>query len=157
MASRADSMSTYESERNDEAWHLLRKLFLLLLLVIASALGLVLLSRRQTNLPLVLFNILADAGLGLLVGLAARIVLRERDALIQGLVSAAVSIIGLAVLGYFTGWKSGLGPFQAGLVRVHWLDALHIPLSLPLEFGHTGMDVLDLVHAIIAMDVSWIA
>jgi len=150
-------MSIFETERNDEAWHLLRKVFLLLLVVTASALGLVLLSRQRSSVPPVLFNILADASLGLLAGLAARFVLRDRSSFIQGLASAATSIVGLGILGYFTSWKSGIGPFQAGLVTLHWLDALHIPLRLPLQFGRSGMDVLDLVHIVIAADTSWIA
>lgn len=150
-------MSTYEPEPTGEAWHLLRKVFLLFLVVIASALGLVLLSRQKSSLPPILFNILADASLGLLAGLAARFALRERSSFIQGLASAATSIIGLAILGYFTNWRSGIGPLQVGLVRMHLLDAAHIPLQLPLEFRHSGMDLLDLVHIIIAMDTSWIA
>ncbi len=157
MFTKADVMSTYAPERTDEAWHLLRKVFLLFLVVTASALGLVLLSRQKTAVPLVLFNILADASLGLLVGFAARLALRDRHMLIQGLASAAVSIVGLAILGYFTNWRSGIGPLQVGLVPVHWLDAQHIHLRLPLEFRGSGMDLLDLVHVVIAMDVSWIA
>lgn len=152
-------MSTYESEHMDEAWHLLRKVFLLLLVVTAAALGLVILSRQKSNVPLVLFNLLADASLGLLVGLATRFALRERHQVIQGLAAAAVSLVGLALLGYFTNWKSGIGPFQAGLVTVHWLNAVHlpIPLQLPLEFGRSGMDIVDLIHAVIAVDMAWIA
>ncbi len=158
MMMKADAMSSsYESERTGEAWHLLRKVFLLLLVVTATALGLVLLYRQKTGVPPVLFNLLADASLGLLVGFTARLALRDRHMLIQGLASAAVTIIGLAILGYFTGWTSGIGPFQVGFVGVHWLDAQHIHLSLPLEFRGTGMDLLDLVHVAIAMDLSWIA
>ena len=115
------------------------------------------LSRQKSNVPPVLFNILADASLGLLVGLAARFALRDRSSFIQGLASAAASVIGLAVLGFFTVWRSGIGPFQVGLVRMHWLDAAHIPLQLPLEFGRSGMDLLDLVHMAVATDMSWIA
>ncbi len=157
MVWKADAMSTVEPHGTDEAWHLLRKIFLLLLVVTATALGLVLLSRQSSNLPTVLFNILADASLGLLVGLATRFVLRDRNTLIQGLASAAISLVGLAVLGSFTGWQSGIGPFQSGWVRVHWLDGLHVPLSLPLQVGASAMNVLDLVHAVIAVDTSWIA
>ncbi len=151
-------MSTYESEHMDEAWHLLRKVFLLLLVVTAAALGLVILSRQKSSVPLVLFNLLADASIGLLVGLATRFVLRERHQVIQWLAAAAVSLVGLAVLGYFPNWRSGIGPFQAGLVTVHWLNAIHvpIPLRLPLEFGRSGMDIVDLIHAVIAGDTSWI-
>ncbi len=157
MAWKVDAMSTYEPERTDEAWHLLRKVFLLLLVATAAALGLVLLSRQRTSVPLVLFNMLADASLGLLAGFATRFVLKDRNIFLQGLASAAVSLVGLAVLGYFTGWRNGIGPFQAGQVRVHWLDAMHIPLSLPLQFGRSAMDVLDLLHAVVAIDTSWIA
>ena len=156
MASGTQTMSTYDPDRSDEAWHLLRKVFLLLLVVVASALGLVLLSRQQGNMPLVLFNILADASLGFLVGAATRLALRDRNAFIQGLSSAAISMIGLAVLGYFTSWKSGIGPWSAGLVTVHWLDSLHIALDLPIQFGSSRMDLLDLAHIIIAVDISWL-
>jgi hypothetical protein len=157
MVSRTDAMSTFEQERNDEAWHLLRKVFLLLLVVTASALGLVLLSRRGSLVPPVLFNVLADASLGLLAGLAARFALKYRSPFIQGLASAAASIVGLALLGYLTGWKSGIGPFQAGPVALHGLDAWHFPLRLPLGFSRSAMDLVDLVNVVIAVDVSWIA
>ena len=150
-------MSTYGPGRGDEAWHLLRKIFLLLLVVTAAALGLVLLSRQNSHVPLILFNTLADASLGLLAGLAARFALKDRHGLIRGLASAAVSLVGLGILGYLTSWKSGIGPFQTGWVTVHWLDAAHIRLGLPLEFGRSSMNVLDLVHAVIAVDTSWIA
>jgi hypothetical protein len=157
MASRIETMGMYDADSNDEAWHLLRRVFLVLLVVVASALGLVLLSRRSNGVPLVLFNLLTDASLGALAGLATRFVLRARHGLIRGLTSAAISIVGLAIVGAFTGWRSGIGPFQAGLVTVHWLDAAHVPLQLPVEFSRSAMDMLDLVHAVIAMDVSWIA
>ncbi len=157
MASRIESMVMYDTSSNDEAWHMLRKVFLVLLVVVAAALGLVLLARRGNNVPLVLFNVLADTSLGILAGLATRFVLRERHGLIRGLTSAALSLVGLAILGYFTGWRSGIGPFQAGSVALHWLDGVHIPLQVPAEFGRSGMDVLDLLHAVIAMDVSWMA
>jgi hypothetical protein len=157
MVAKAGTMSTFEPERTNEAWHLLRKVFLLFLVVTASALGLVLLSRQRGTVPPVLFNILADATMGLLVGLAARLALRDRHMLIQGLASAAVSIVGLGILGYLTNWRSGIGPFRAGLVPVHWLAAQHITLNLPLEFGSSGMNLMDLVHMVIAVDTSWIA
>jgi len=157
MASRIDTMGMYDADTNDEAWHLLRKVFLVLLVVIASALGLVLLFRRSNNVPPVLFNILADTSLGVLAGLATRFVLRDRHGLVRGLTSAALSIVGLAILGYFTDWRSGIGPLNAGFVPVHWLDAAQIHLRLPVEFSRSAMDVLDLVQAVIAMDTSWIA
>ncbi len=150
-------MGMYEPDQSREAWHLLRKLFLLLLIGTATALGLVLLARQKTNVPLLLFNILADTSLGLLAGFAARFVLKGRHGLIQALASTAVSLIGLGVLGYFTGWRSGIGPFVAGWVPVHWLDAQHIRLSLPLELMRSPMNTLDLLNAVVAVDTSWMA
>ncbi len=150
-------MSMYDPEPTREAWHLLRKVSLLVLVVIATAFGLVLLSRQKSNVPLFLFNILADASLGLLAGLATRFILKGRHGLIQALASTAISLVGLGVLGYFTNWKSGIGPFEAGWMRVHWLDAAHISLFLPVEFTRGAMNQMDLLHAVVAIDVSWMA
>ena len=149
-------MNLDNPNQGNERWHLLRKVILLFLLVAALALGLVLLFRQNNGFPLLLFNILADASLGLLIGLGTRMVLRERAWFIQALASAAVCIVGLALLGYLTDWKSGIGPFQAGLVRVHWLDWTHVALRLPLQFQRSAMDLLDLTHVVIAVDTGWI-
>jgi len=157
MAMRNPTMSLYNSDEDSKRWHLVRRVTLLFLLVLALSLGLVILFRQKGSTPLLLFNILSDVSLGLFIGLGTRIVLRHRHWLIQGVASAAMVVIGLAVLGYFTDWKSGIGPFQAGLVKVNWLDWAHIPLKLPLEFERGSMDVLDLAHMLIGIDTSWIA
>jgi hypothetical protein len=150
-------MSLFNSDEDPERWHLVRRVVLLFLLVVALSLGLVILFRQKGSIPLLLFNVLADASLGLLIGLGTRIVLRHRHGFIQGVVSAALVLIGLAILGYFTNWKSGIGPFQAGLVKVNWLNWANISLQLPLQFGRSRMDVFDLAHMVIAIDTSWIA
>lgn len=145
------------SDQTSGRWHLVRKIVLLFLSVVALALGLAILYRQKTNFPLTLFNLLADISLGLLAGLGARFVLSQRHWFIRASASAAMAVIGLVVLGYFTNWMSGIGPLQAGLVRVHWLDALHIPLQLPLQFKHGQTNWLDLAYMVIAVDISWIA
>lgn len=151
-------MSFYNSDQPSERWHLLRKLVLLFLLVTALALGLVILLRQRVDFPLLWFNLLADASLGLVAGVGSRIVLRQRSWFIRGLAAAAVSLVGLGVLGYFTDWRSGIGPLQITLNRVNWSDPAHIPWSSLLRFRHNrGMDMLDLAHMIIAIDASWIA
>jgi hypothetical protein len=157
MAMRNPTMSIYNSDEDSKRWHLVRRVTLLFLLVIALSLGLVILFRQKGNTPLLLFNILSDVSLGLFIGLGTRVVLRHRHWLIQGVASTAMVLIGLAVLGYFTDWKSGIGPFQAGLVKVNWLDWVHISLKLPLEFERGSMDLLDLAHMLIGIDTSWIA
>jgi hypothetical protein len=150
-------MSLYNSDEDPERWHLVRRVILLLLLGVALSLGLVILFRQKGSTPLLLFNVLADASLGLLIGLGSRFVLRHRNGFIQGLASAAMVVIALGVLGYFTDWKSGIGPLQVGSVKVNWLDWAHYSLKLPIEFNHSHMDMLDLAHAVIAIDLSWVA
>lgn len=157
MTARNETMSLFNSDQNTERWHLLRKVFLLFLLVVAISLFLVILFRQKNNFPLLLFNVLADTTLGLLMGLGTRLVLRHMSWFIQGVASAAMVLIGLAVLGYFTGWKSGIGPMQAGFVKVGWLDWANISLELPLQFGRSRMDLLDLVQMVIGIDVAWVA
>lgn len=156
MSPRYEAMSLYDSDQAPERWHLVRKVVLLFLLVLALSLGLVILFRVRTTFPPILFNIFADASLGLIAGLGTRWVLRRPPWPIQAIVSAAASIGGLAVLGYLTNWKSGIGPVQIGLVSVNWLDWAHMALQLPLQFDKSKMDLLDLAHMAIAVDTSWI-
>lgn len=145
------------SDQTSERWHLVRKIVLLSLSVIALALGLAILYRYKASFPLVLFNLLADISLGLIAGLGARFVLSQRHWFIQASASAAMAVIGLILLGYLTNWMSGIGPLQAGLVQVYWLDAFHIPLQLPLQFEEGKTNWLDLAYMVIAIDISWIA
>ncbi len=157
MSHRYQATSAYGSDQATEEWHLMRRLFLLLLLVLAISFGLVLLSRQRTALPPILFHVLTDASLGLIAGIGARAALRRPPWPIKAIASAAASILGLAIVGYLTNWKSGIGPFQIGMVTVHWLDGANLPLELPLRLGISGMDLLDLAHVAIAVDVSWLA
>jgi ribosomal protein L37AE/L43A len=152
----AQTMS-FDSNSTSEQWYLGRKLTLLILLVIALALGLVFLFRQKTNFPSLMFNVFADVSIGLVSGLATRVVLRQRHGLIRGLVSAALAVIGLMVVGYFTNGKSGLVLPPVGLVRVDWLDSWNIPLKLPLRLEHSSMNWPALIYMVIAIDTSWIA
>ncbi|MCL4528414.1 MAG: hypothetical protein M1282_03265 [Chloroflexi bacterium] len=153
MATRTMSFNS----NSPEQWHLARKLALLFLLVIASALGLVILLRQANSLPLVMFNLFADVSIGLVIGLATRMVLNQRHGAIQALVSAALAVVGLLVLGYFTNAKAGIGPLPLRLVQVDWLGQWHIPLKLPLQIEHGQMNWPALAYLAITMDISWIA
>src|SRR5512143_2298326 len=102
MMSRADTMGAYGADRTTEPWHLVRKVFLLLLLVVALAMGLVLLLQRGRPAPMLAFNLLADASIGALMGIGSRLVLRRRMWLIQAVVAASLSIVGLVLLGALT-------------------------------------------------------
>lgn len=142
-----------------EQWHLARKLALLFLLVIALALGLVILLRQTNSFPLLMFNLFADVSIGLVIGLATRMVLNQRHGAIQALVSAALAVVGLLVLGYFTDGKGGisLSPLPIGFVPVNWLGQWHIPLKLPLQIEHGPVNWPALAYFVITMDTSWIA
>ncbi len=156
MSPRYDAMSLYDSDQAPERWHLVRRFLLVFLLVVALSLGLVILSRQKTTVPPVLFTVLADASLGLMAGLGTRLAIRRPPWIIKAIISAAVSIVGLAVVGYLTNWKTGIGPIQIGLVRVHWLDWAHQALVVPLQW-RSQMDLMDLADIAIAVDTSWIA
>ncbi len=156
MALRTVAMNL-NSDQTSGRWHLVRKTVLLFLSVVALALGLAILYRQKAGFPLVFFNLLANTSLGLIAGFGSRIVLSQRHWLIRASASAAMAVIGLIVLGYFTNWMSGIGPLQMGLVQVNWLDSLHIPLQLPLQFKRGQTDWLDLANMVIATDISWIA
>lgn len=121
--------------RSQSSTHFLRRLILLLLLVVAAALGLVLLTRTKTDLPVLVLDILTDVGLGLIAGIAVRMLFNGRSGFVRSVASAAAVVIGLGVLGYFTDWKLGIGP---------------------LEFGRKEVDFLSLAHLVVAADMSWI-
>jgi len=119
-------MSVYMSARSPENWHLVRKVLLLLFLVVAWAFGLVLLLQRSNPVPPLIFNLLADGSIGALMGLGSRFVLRRRHWLLRSLVSAALSIVGLLLVGFLT----GVG-FQVGIA------VLGEMLGLPVHGSRT--------------------
>jgi hypothetical protein len=157
MISTSQPVKNYQRDLSPEPWHLVRKLVLLGLLAMALSLGLVILLHRSGNLPVIIFNIFADASLGLFMGLGSRLVLRRRNGFVRTLAATALSIAGLAFLGFLTASRNGIGPLDLSLVTVHWLDRVHVSLWLPLALGRRTMDLLDLAHVVIAVDTSWLA
>lgn len=154
MASRTMS---FNSDPHPERWHLGRKLTLLILLVIALALGLIILFRQKTDFPLLAFDIFADAVIGLAAGLAVRIVLQQRNWFIQGLASAALVIIGLFILGYLNNGKSGIVLPPMKFVPVNWLSQWNIPLGVPAQIESRSMNWFALIQLIMVVDISWLA
>ena len=145
------------SARTAKPWHLMRKVLLLLLSVVALALGLVLLLERGHPAPMLMFDLLADGSIGAMMGLGSRFVLRPRHWLIRAVVSASLSIVGLVLLGFLTDARSGIGPFHLQLMSVNWLDRAGVALQVPRLPGNSPTDLLDAVHMVIAINVSWIA
>jgi len=99
---------------------LVRKLILLILLMVVSALGLVLLLRGIQIYSLLLPHVLSDAAMGLIAGFSARWILRNQTVYLRIASVLAFLIGGLELLGWFTGWQIGLGPLKYGLSRVDW-------------------------------------
>jgi hypothetical protein len=106
-----------------------RKLVLLGLLMIASAIGLVaLLLQIRISIPVLAF-ILTDGLMGLVAGLSFRLLL-PRKALLLGICSSVAFITGgLALLGWFTGWSFGIDLFRTGRNRVDWREIGQILLA----------------------------
>ena len=106
-----------------------RKLVLLLLLMITTAMGLVVLL-LQVRLPSpVLAFLLTDAVLGLIAGFSVRWIL-PRKAHVLRICSTVAFITGsLALLGWFTGWSFGIYLFGTGHRGVDWREIGQIPLA----------------------------
>jgi len=99
---------------------LVRKLFLLFLVIGALALGLSLLTRQIHTASLSLQIILSDAVCGLAAGTSARLVFRRQIRLLQFAAGVATLLGGQIVLGLLTGWQIGVGPLEVGRRSVDW-------------------------------------
>ena len=108
---------------------LLRKLVLLLLVMVATAIGLVaLLLQARLKIPILAF-LLTDAAMGLVAGFSARWIIPNKVRLLR-IFSALVFIFGgLALLGWFSGWAFGINLFRAGQTRAAWWDIGQILLA----------------------------
>ena len=108
---------------------LLRKLVLLLLVMVATAIGLVaLLLQARLKIPILAF-LLTDAAMGLVAGFSARWIIPKRARLLR-IASALVFITGgLALLGWFSGWAFGIDLFKPGQTRAIWWDIGQILLA----------------------------
>ncbi len=161
MASRVASVGIVGSGPSTKQWHLVRKVFLLFLLLTAAALGLFILFRRNTNVSPFVFGVFADASLGILSGFGSRLILRKRHWLLRALAATSLSIVGLVILGYLSAARLGVGPVDLGWVRVSLPDGLlflskrRVELPVPISPGR--MDLQDVAHLMVALDASWLA
>ena len=106
-----------------------RKLVLLLLLLISTAMGLVaLLLQIRVSIP-VLAYLLTDTILGLVAGFSVRWILPRKVLVLRILATVAFVTGGLVLLGWFTGWGFGINPSIAGRIGIGWWEAGQILLS----------------------------
>jgi len=130
MAMRVATMSTTDnSSLTRKPGHLSRKLVLLFLLTSAYALGLVLLSHKRSDFPLIIFNFFADCTLAVVAGLGVRFILSKRNWLIRSLAATIMVLAGQAILGYFSQWEIGLDVPQLLRGYVSWMDLSHLILG----------------------------
>ena len=135
-------MGNADSSYLSEPSHLLRKLILLFLLIIAASMGGVLLFREKPDFPILLFGFFTTVVLGLIAGLGVRTVMRSNGWFTKGVTTIVLILLGLGILGYFTDFALGIGPFE-------------IPRTL--QIPRARMDLLDLTQLIIGIDTAWIA
>ena len=126
MATQTTAMSPDLPSHASERSHLVRKLVLLFLLVIASALGLMLLFRARPGYPALVQNWYAVVTLAIVAGFGARWVLTRRSGFVRFIVAMATYMVGLFLLGFISDWQYGIGPLefwsdrtdQEGLIQV---------------------------------------
>jgi hypothetical protein len=90
-----------------------RKLVLLLLLILTSAMGLVvLLLNTRISMPVLAF-LLTDGIMGLVAGFSVRRIIPKKALVLRIFASLAFISGGLALLGWFTGWRFGIELYAA--------------------------------------------
>ena len=136
--------------------HWQRRLFLLFLVALAAALGLVLLFQENTSTPPVIFSAFADAVLGVAVGAGTRLVLRHRYWLVRVVAACGLGIVGLAVLGQLTDARSGVAPLQLLRMALYWMEQTGVRLAPLPVVGVPPGQTRDIAHIILALTVSWI-
>lgn len=156
MAGRMQTVSDYGNNTQRENWHFVRKLILLCLLLAMTVLGILFLFKQNTTVPPVLVSFFTDACVGLVAGIACRIVLRRRNWPLLALTSAALATAALITLGQFTRGELGLGPWPYHVVTVNWLHAYNLLLQVSVPSIPSRIDPMEIAHFAIAIDLSWV-
>jgi len=100
--------------------HLARSLVYVVLIVLLVSLGLALLVQQAHRMPVLLQVLWTDILLGLVSGFAARAFFRRQMGLLRFAAASAVYLIGLLLLGVFTGWRFGFDPFKTNPRGADW-------------------------------------
>lgn len=106
-----------------------RKVILILLLQIASVLGMYLVFRRKPT-PLLGMNLLATLLLGMVAGFGVRFVLRKRNWFLRFITATASLIIGLYIFGMITDWRVGIGPVVFWNSTIDWVGLAKLSLGI---------------------------
>ena len=114
------------AERSERRVWLPRWIGVVFPLAILGGVGLVLLYRENRIWLDITVAIAGAAGLGLVVGLAARRSLPRRSSLVRWLVAMGALTVGLLVAGLLSGGAMGLGPLLPGAPAVRWGELLQL-------------------------------
>src|SRR4030095_11779224 len=113
MAMRTSSMrmpfSHQSQEQEQMRYNLPRKLVILLLMVVSSALWLyILFHERRLKYPVTVQEITAGIVIALVAGLGAQLIMSQRDALFRFVAAMAADIAGIYLLGFISYGKYGI-------------------------------------------------
>jgi hypothetical protein len=107
-----------------------RKLLLLFLLSLDTAIGIFFLFRQRPEIPVLVRHLFADLTIGVVAGFAARFLFRRRGWFVRFIAATAALIIGLLVLGVLTEWRTGFGPVIFWRTTIDWSGMAQIALGL---------------------------
>jgi hypothetical protein len=131
MSSQTDPPSTPPIQQFESPYAALaRKLTLLVLLTLAVALGLTILSQYYWARSPVMTFLLANFVIALVAGFSVRWVFRKQIALVRTLLALAVLTAGLALLGFLSGGRIGIGPWRPGASWFDWLDFVQLFMGM---------------------------
>jgi len=111
-----------------------RKVTLLVLLTIDTAIGIFFLFRPHPEIHLVVRQIFADFSMGIVAGLGARILFQNRNWFIRYLSGSASLVIGLITLGVLTNWRTGLGPLYFWRSTIDWVGLAQVTMGMTCMF-----------------------
>ncbi len=127
-------MSSVAPSRASVSSNLFLKILLLLVFVSASAFGLVLLFRERSNLPTWLENWSAVVMLALISGFGSRWILNRRSGFLRFVAAMFTYLVGLFLLGLFSEWKYGIGPFEIWPKQVDVDGLIQVAVGLVIFF-----------------------
>jgi hypothetical protein len=107
-----------------------RKVILLFLLIIDTAIGIFFLFRLKPQPYPLVRTVFADLVIGLVAGFGARILFQRRGWFIRFITAASSLIIGLLVLGVLTKFRTGFGPLYFWRNTIDWNGLAQITLGM---------------------------
>jgi hypothetical protein len=111
-----------DSQSENLRLQLARKLVFIVLIVLVVTVGLAILIQQLRSSAFFLQVSWTDILLGLVCGFASRLFFRRQMGVLRFAAACAVYIVGLLLLGVFTGWKYGIDPFKSNPKDADWAD-----------------------------------